>query len=167
MRTRWLRATGAWTARCNKEAGRNRWRTEYFIALSSSVSALPSGKEGKERAPNKVRDRSWFQDGFGQWNDQLLKEHFRVKRETFQLILSCIADDIRKEPIVMKPSLECQLEITLYPRVYQAFVFGVANGEFRRGYLRLLLKIRRSHRFISHIFNNIDNFQVLNSRSPR
>ena len=71
----------------------------------------------KRRAVDLIRDKSWFEDGFNNWDDKLFKKHFRIRRDTFNFLLTSIEDNIRKKPTSMKPnptSPECQLALTIY-----------------------------------------------------
>ena len=111
----------------NEEAfhERKRWRenvemekeTEYFVALGNvEMSLLNAGKERKNRGRNRNRDR-WWNDGYAIWDDCTFKKTFRIKRETFNLILREIDHELETEPTNMKPrpsTLECQLALTLY-----------------------------------------------------
>ena len=44
---------------------------QYFYAVASSVIALEDTQERKRRIPDRVRDRTWFQDGFHVWGDKM------------------------------------------------------------------------------------------------
>ena len=90
---------------------------EYFYCLSASLTILSQEKMRKRRAADLIRDRSWFADGFNNWDDKLFKKHFRIGRDTFNFLLTSIEDNIRKKPTSMKPnpaSPECQLALTIY-----------------------------------------------------
>lgn len=105
---------------------------EYVHQLTASVVAIYEKKERKKRGPDQPRDRSWFKDGYPIWDDQRFKRNFRVKRETFELILNEIRVEIFKEPTRFKPeptSPDCQLAITLY-RLAHGCTFTVLEDLF-------------------------------------
>ena len=104
----------------------------FFYQLSATVVAISERNERKNRGPDRQCDRSWFKDGYPVWNDELFKKHFRLKRETFEFILTEIHDEIFKEPTRFKPeptSPDCQLAITLY-RLAHGCTFTVLEDLF-------------------------------------
>ena len=66
----------------------------------------------KRRAADLIRDRSWFDDGFNNWDDKLFKKHFRFRRDTFNFLLTSIEDNIRKKPTSMKPTESHQSRVS-------------------------------------------------------
>ena len=104
----------------------------FFYQLSATVVVISERNERKNRDPDRQRDRSWFKDGYPVLNDELFKKHLRLKRETFEFILTEIHDEIFKEPTRFKTeptSPNCQLAITFY-RLAHGCTFTVLEDLF-------------------------------------
>ena len=92
--------------------------TEELIGvIVPTVAVLCQAKERKERTKSKVGNKSWWIEGYNNWDDSEFKKHFRVSRETFEYIVNIIRQDIQKQPtnlnhFPMTP--KHQLAITLY-----------------------------------------------------
>ena len=52
---------------------------EYILGAVNLAAALLGEKERKRRRPDRIRDRSWFQDGYRNWDDELFKKLLRIK----------------------------------------------------------------------------------------
>ena len=91
--------------------------TEVVLGSVNSVVAVTDKFIRKERSPDKQRDKRWWTDGYRNWDDHMFKKTLRIKKGTFDEILSEIFEKLWKEPTVMKPNPttpEAQLAITLY-----------------------------------------------------
>ena len=47
-------------------------------------------KERKGLEPNHFCESGWWKNGYENWNDVEFKNHLRLKRETFKLVLSVV-----------------------------------------------------------------------------
>ena len=78
------------------------FETEVCQAAALSI-ILACKNTRKERGPNEPRSKTWWEQGYLQWNDVAFKRRLRVSRETFQFILEEIREDIVKQPTIMNP----------------------------------------------------------------
>ena len=68
--------------------------------ISSHVIAaaeLLSRKERKAKSPDIIRDQSFWDYGYGNWNNETFKRKLRVSRETFEYILQYIYPHLHKK----------------------------------------------------------------------
>ena len=88
---------------------------ETFVV--SAVGVLSVKKPRLERSRDEQRDKSWWANGYRNWNDEAFKKRLRVNRCTFEYILNEIRHNIVKESTRFKPHPtppETQLAICLY-----------------------------------------------------
>ena len=88
-----------------------------FISLACVAAAQVTKKERKVRGENLQRDKSWWESGYLNWQENEFKTRLRVSRETFEYILNVIEPHIAKIPTNLNPSptsADRQLASTLY-----------------------------------------------------
>ena len=98
---------------CEEEVN---FETEFCQAIALSI-ILACKNTRKERGLNEPRSKTWWEQGYLQWNDAAFKRRFRMSRETFHFILGVIREDIAKQPTIMNPypaPPNTQLAICLY-----------------------------------------------------
>ena len=89
--------------------------TEAFVVSAAGVISVK--KPRLERSLDEQRDKSWWRNGYQNWNDKAFKKRLRINRCTFEYILNEIKHIIKKEPTRFKPQPtppETQLAICLY-----------------------------------------------------
>ena len=90
---------------------------EYGAILNSNfVSHLVSSKKRKPFAPNRVRNKEWWENCYRRWSGKDFKKDLQVAR-AFNLIVDVIAPYIFKGPTNLNPepiSVDRQLGLTLY-----------------------------------------------------
>ena len=59
--------------------------------------------EWAPRGPNKNRDKSWWIDGYNNWDNIEFKRRLRLERSTFEMILNIIKPSIYKAPTNWNP----------------------------------------------------------------
>ena len=90
---------------------------QAITANAFDASGLLQRNTRKPKSVDKPRDSGWWEKGFLNWDECEFKQRFRVTRETFNIILDHIREDIKKQPINLTPfptTPEQQLGLTLY-----------------------------------------------------
>ena len=64
------------------------------LAASGNVTYA---KEIKSRGPNRFRESRWWKNGYQNWIDEEFKNHLRLNRQTFELVLSIATHFILKQ----------------------------------------------------------------------
>ena len=88
----------------------------YADVFSGAVYSCCSN-DRKTRSKNEERVSNWWDQGYLNWGDKCFKKHFRITRNSFELILQRIDPHIRKTPTNLCPhrtSSATQLGLTLY-----------------------------------------------------
>ena len=55
-------------------------------------------KVRKQRGPDESRVSNWWEQGYHSWSDEMLKDNFRVSRETFEFILVEVEGHLINKP---------------------------------------------------------------------
>ena len=102
-----------------RERDEEKVETEVEKAIASLVNleTLLGKKPRKKRRKDVERDKSWWENGYRTWDDNVFKKVLRINKDTFEYILNDIRIDITKQPTNMKPHPippETQLALTLY-----------------------------------------------------
>ena len=90
---------------------------QAITAVACAASGLLQTNTRKPRSADKPRDSGWWENGLLNWDECEFKQRLRVTRETFNIILDHIREDIKKQPTNLKPfptTPEQQLGLTLY-----------------------------------------------------
>ena len=61
---------------------------ETISVLVPAAVALCQVKERKERIKSKVRNKTWWIEGYDNWDDADFKKRLRISRETFEYIVN-------------------------------------------------------------------------------
>ena len=69
----------------------------------TAVITILSSRETAPKLPDRVRDMTWWSNGYANWNDEDLEHRIRIERETFTRSLETISPHITKHPTNMKP----------------------------------------------------------------
>ena len=82
-----------------KRKRKRRLEIDPVIFCVVSAAAIVGAKpKRKKREKNCARDKSWWTNGYLNWNEQQFKKRLRVTRETFEFILTNIGQHIQKQP---------------------------------------------------------------------
>ena len=90
---------------------------QAITAVACAASGLLQTNTRKLRSTDKPRDSGWWENGLLNSDECEFKQRLQVIRETFNIILDHIREDIKKQPTNLKPfptTLEQQLGLTLY-----------------------------------------------------
>ena len=90
---------------------------QAITAIACAASGLLRTNTRKPRSANKPWHSEWWGNGLLNWDECEFKQRLRVTRETFNIILDHIREDIKKQPTNLKPfptTPEQQLGLTLY-----------------------------------------------------
>ena len=88
---------------------------EAFVVSAAGVTSIKKNRLKRNR--DEQRDKSWWENGYQNWNDKAFKKRLRINRVTFEYILREIREKITKTPTHFKPNPtppETQLAICLY-----------------------------------------------------
>ena len=94
---------------------------QAITAIACAASDLLRTNTRKPRSANKPWHSEWWGNGLLNWGECEFKQRLRVTRETFNIILDHIREDIKKQPTNLKPfptTPEQQLGLTLYRLVH-------------------------------------------------
>ena len=105
---------------------------EAFVVSTAGVMSIK--KRRLKRSRDEQRDKSWWENGYRNWDDKAIKKRLRINRVTFEYILREIKDKITKTATHFKPNPtppETQLAICLYRLAHGSTyntgdLFGVA-----------------------------------------
>ena len=120
---------------------------EAITAVACAASGLLQTNSRKPKIADKPRDSGWWENGLLNWDECEFKQRLRVTRETVNIILDHIREDLKNRPTNLKPfstTPEQQLGLTLYRPAREcsfstvADLFGVsislAVQTFEKGY---------------------------------
>ena len=104
---------------------------QAITAVACAASGLLQTNTRKPISADKPQDSVWWENGLLNWGKCEFKQRLRVTRETFNIILDHIREDIKKQPTNLEPFLTTpkqQLGLThgcSFSTV--ADLFGVSN----------------------------------------
>ena len=77
---------------------------DLSFTMTAVNTILLISKETAPKLPDRVRDMTWWSNGYVNWKEEDFKHRVRIERETFTRILETISPDITKHPTNTKPN---------------------------------------------------------------
>ena len=90
---------------------------QVITAVACAASGLLQTNTRKPKSADKPRDSGWWENGLLNWDKCEFKQRLRVTRETVNIILDHIREDLKNRPTNLKrfsTTPEQQLGLTLY-----------------------------------------------------
>ena len=75
-----------------------------FTMTAVNTTILSISKETAPKLPDRVKDTTWWSNGYVNWNEEDFKHRMQIERETFTRILEITSPHITKHPTIMKPN---------------------------------------------------------------
>ena len=88
-----------------------------FVELAGAFVVASRPRKRRRRGRKIERDKSWWENGYLSWDDEVFRHHLRISRTPFEILVDSLRAYLQKTPTNACPvpiSPEKQFALTLY-----------------------------------------------------